>query len=91
MTDRILALAKSISPKTIEKCKKRYVAAENEANYGKIDESGLDNAITTLYRDIAAGFDNGRCATRIGTYRCFKRKVAKHEIVGRKSCRTSYR
>lgn len=91
MTDRILALVKSISPQTIEKCKKRDVAAENEAKYGKTDESGLDDAITTIYRDIATGFDNGRCATRQGTYRSFKRKVAKHEIVDRKSCRTNYR
>lgn len=73
MTERILALARSISPKTIESCKKRNIADENEARYagcGHADENPSD--IAARYRSIAAGFDNGRCTTRVGTYRRFK-------------------
>ena len=92
MTDRILALAKSISSKTIEASLIRDIAAENESKYGEADgHDGKHNTISTRYRDITAGFNNGRCTTRQGTYRCFKRKVAKHEIVDRKCCRTNYK
>ena len=92
MTDRILALAQSISPKTIEASRIRDIAAENESRYGESDgRDSKHNTISTRYRDITAGFDNGRCTTRQGTYRCFKRKVAKHEIVDRKCCRTNYK
>ena len=92
MTDRILALAESISPKTIEATRKRDIAAENESRYGEADgRDGKHNTIATRYRDITAGFDNGRCTTRQGTYRCFKRKVAKHEIVAMKCSRTNYK
>lgn len=90
MTKAILELAKTISPKTIAACKERDIAAENEAKYGGGKQNAV-NDISTVYRDIAAGFDNGRCTTRQGTYRCFKRKVAKHEIVAMKCCRTNYK
>ena len=74
MTDRSLALATSISPKTSEAVRKRDIAAENESRYGEADgRESKHNTISTRYRDIAAGFDNGRCTTRQGTYRHFKR------------------
>ena len=72
MTKAILELAKTISPKTIAACKERDIAAENEAKYGGGEQDAV-NDISAVYRDIAAGFDNGRCTTRQGTYRHFKR------------------
>lgn len=80
MTDAIRKLAASISPKTIAACRKRdeSVAEANERKYADVRDveadfaATLDGGITTRYRDIAAGNDNGRCATRAGTYRRYK-------------------
>lgn len=72
MTKAILELARSISPATIKACEKRDIAAENEAKYGGGDEPEDRFSIPNRYREIAAGFDNGRCTTRAGTYRRFK-------------------
>lgn len=79
MTKAIIELAKTISPQTIAACKKRDIAADNEAKYGG-DEKGGVNDISAVYRDIAAGFDNGRCTTRQGTYRHFKRLREKRKV-----------
>ena len=81
MTKAIRELAKTISPKTIAACLKRDIAAENEAKYGDGDVQPL-NHITAVYRDIEVGFNNGRCTTRQGTYRHFKRTY--HGTMNRK-------
>ena len=83
MTAKIIELAKSISPQTVESCRYRSPLErilENERKYGGEDgrrtaeqPSDISQTISETYREINSGFDNGRCATRAGTYRKFKR------------------
>lgn len=73
MTKEILELAKSISPKTIEACRKREPLTAAQREMLEADDcsfifDGLSDGIQDRYIKISASTDNGRCTTREGTY-----------------------
>lgn len=73
MTKEILELAKSISPKTIEACRKREPPTAAQREMLEADDcsfifEGLSDGIKDRYREISASNDNGKCTTRAGTY-----------------------
>ena len=85
MTESIKRLAQSISPETIQKCRikdktsgkriAKFAVESDEVESDEVESEAIAELFNTgrdTYGEIRAGFDNGQCTTRRGTYLKFK-------------------